>query len=142
MPFLTTTLFWVRHYVAADSKRQWQSMKSNIPTLVQWHPAPSRWISLNTDGKVCPSSRYAQLGGLFRDSRGSWLHGFGHLIGIVDAFSAKLWAIYDGLLLAWQLGFGFVQVQSDCSRAISVIKATDVINNSFALVRSILNLCQ
>ncbi|KAL4319869.1 hypothetical protein GQ457_18G005670 [Hibiscus cannabinus] len=117
-------------------------MHSNVPHPVQWNLAPSRWISLNTDGAVCPSSRYARIGGLFCDSSGSWLHGFGRSVGITDAFSTELWAIYEGLLLAWKMGFEFVQVQSDCSKAISALKVNDAINSSFALVRSIIRLCQ
>ncbi|KAK8598499.1 hypothetical protein V6N13_094468 [Hibiscus sabdariffa] len=119
------SIIWARHYVEAESKRQHLTMQSNVPHPVQWNPAPSRWISLNTDGTVCPSSRYARIGGLFRDSSGSCLHGFGRSVGITDAFSTELWAIYEGLLLAWKMGFEFVQVQSDCSKVISALKAND-----------------
>ncbi|KAK8672504.1 hypothetical protein V6N13_110872 [Hibiscus sabdariffa] len=36
-----------------------------------------------------------------------------------DAFTAELWAVFEGLTIAKQLGFKLVQIQSDCSKAIS-----------------------
>ncbi|KAK8709214.1 hypothetical protein V6N13_060239 [Hibiscus sabdariffa] len=50
--------------------------------------------------------------------------------------------ILDGLTTTWQLGFEFVQVQSDCSKAISEISASNAYQNSSALIRSIHSLCQ
>ncbi|KAK8639572.1 hypothetical protein V6N13_137947 [Hibiscus sabdariffa] len=42
--------------------------------------------------------------------------GFDRSIGISYALNAELWAIYDGLKLAWNNGFVTLQVRSDCSK--------------------------
>ncbi|KAK9009988.1 hypothetical protein V6N11_036508 [Hibiscus sabdariffa] len=56
---------------------------------------------------------------------------------ITDAFTAELWAILDGLNLAWQLGLEFIQVQTYCSKAVSEITSRDAYRNPLALIRSI-----
>ncbi|KAK9039463.1 hypothetical protein V6N11_014663 [Hibiscus sabdariffa] len=57
---------------------------------------------------------FGSVGGVFRDNAGSWISGFGRVIGITDALHAELWAIYEGLCIAWQNGFELLQIQSDC----------------------------
>ncbi|KAK9021398.1 hypothetical protein V6N11_011387 [Hibiscus sabdariffa] len=38
-----------------------------------WSPSPSPWLCLNTDGLVCPRSKYARAGDVIRDSSGTWV---------------------------------------------------------------------
>ncbi|KAE8721001.1 hypothetical protein F3Y22_tig00017725pilonHSYRG00028 [Hibiscus syriacus] len=40
---------------------------------VRWNPAPTRWVTLNTDGSVSVPSSIASRGGLIRDCQGNWL---------------------------------------------------------------------
>ncbi|KAK8605084.1 hypothetical protein V6N13_082541 [Hibiscus sabdariffa] len=107
----------------------------------QWYPPPSQWICLNADGGVCPATKFAKASGLLRDSCGTWTRGYGHSIGITDVLTAELWAIHDGLIAAWELGFEFVQVQSDCAKAISALSVDNASRDSCALVRGIHSLC-
>ncbi|KAK8995319.1 hypothetical protein V6N11_069757 [Hibiscus sabdariffa] len=111
------------------------------PSPCQWYPPPSQWICLNADGGVCPATKFAKASGLLRDSCGTWTRGYGHSIGITDVLTAELWAIHDGLIAAWELGFEFVQVQSDCAKAISALSVDNASRDSCALVRGIHSLC-
>ncbi|KAE8710815.1 hypothetical protein F3Y22_tig00110319pilonHSYRG00408 [Hibiscus syriacus] len=86
---------------------------------IRWHPPPRHWVALKTDGSVCPNTNSASIGGFLHDSAGNWICGFTCAIKTSTALQTEFWAIHDGLYLAWQLGFRFVQIQSD---AISVIK--------------------
>ncbi|KAK8579890.1 hypothetical protein V6N12_070193 [Hibiscus sabdariffa] len=88
------------------------------------------------------SSGLGSIGGLFRDYGGSWISGFGRSIGFLDALTVKLWAIHDGLELAWNNGFLNLQVRSECSMAISLIMNPNAAASSHALVRAIANLCR
>ncbi|KAL4362062.1 hypothetical protein GQ457_04G004210 [Hibiscus cannabinus] len=52
------------------------------------------------------------LWGVVRDDDRGWRGGFSRLIGIGSVIEAVLWAIYDGLNFAWDLGFRRVMVES------------------------------
>ncbi|KAK8652699.1 hypothetical protein V6N13_126724 [Hibiscus sabdariffa] len=121
----------------------WHIWKPTSPVnTLQWRAPPQHWSCLNTDGSVCSSSHHTKTGGLLRDNIGSWIQGFGRCIGITNAFTAELWAILDGLNLAWQLGLEFIQVQTDCSKTVSKITSRDAHRSPSTLIRSIHALCQ
>ncbi|KAL4333649.1 hypothetical protein GQ457_07G011020 [Hibiscus cannabinus] len=100
-------------------------------------PPPVGWVCLHVDGAINTGSGLGSIGGLFRNSEGSWMSGYGRSIGFSDALSSELWAIHDGLALAWNNGFHNLQVRSDCSMAISLIMNSDAAHSSHALVRAI-----
>ncbi|KAK9029784.1 hypothetical protein V6N11_026886 [Hibiscus sabdariffa] len=79
-----------------------------------WKPLEQGWICLNVDGAVSLQFGVGAIGGLARNSLGEWLVGFSKTLGHSDALRAELWAIYDGLKLAWDCGFRRLLVQSDC----------------------------
>ncbi|KAL4278329.1 hypothetical protein GQ457_03G040370 [Hibiscus cannabinus] len=105
--------------------------------FLQWQPPPVGWVCLHVDGTVNTGSGLGSIGGLFRNYDGSWISGYGRSIGFSDALSSELWAIHDGLALAWSSGFHNLQVRSDCSMAISLIMNYDAAHSSHALVRAI-----
>ncbi|KAK5803328.1 hypothetical protein PVK06_030973 [Gossypium arboreum] len=49
--------------------------------------------------------RCASSGGLLRDHCSKWVAGVTRNIGRTTAEEAELWGIYDGLTLAWEMGF-------------------------------------
>ncbi|KAK9037292.1 hypothetical protein V6N11_022211 [Hibiscus sabdariffa] len=111
------SLLWSKHF--RDSIPPSVTRPIALAAPIQWNPPPPQWICLNIDGSVCPTTRQARIRGLFRDATVSWIEGFGRNIGNADAFTAELWAVFEGLTIAKQLGFKLVQIQSDCSKAIS-----------------------
>ncbi|KAL4284474.1 hypothetical protein GQ457_16G015800 [Hibiscus cannabinus] len=136
------SIIWARHYYTSTAVPQLLPSPLHDAPPCQWSPPPSPWICLNTDGGVYKSTNIAKAGGLFRDNCGNWIRGYGRCIGITDPLTAELWAIHDGLILAWELGFELLQVQSDCAKAISTLTARTGSRDSHALIRSIHSLCQ
>ncbi|KAE8655043.1 hypothetical protein F3Y22_tig00117034pilonHSYRG00573 [Hibiscus syriacus] len=46
---------------------------NTIQEEVRWLPAPTSWVTLNSDGSVSTSSSITSAGGLIGDSHGNWL---------------------------------------------------------------------
>ncbi|KAK5811266.1 hypothetical protein PVK06_026593 [Gossypium arboreum] len=49
---------------------------------------------------------------------GTWLLGFSRKIRYWDVTRAELWALLDGLEVAWQVGYKKVEIESDSLKAI------------------------
>ncbi|KAK9285069.1 hypothetical protein L1049_024254 [Liquidambar formosana] len=89
--------------------------------LIHWLPSPDPWLTLNTDGSSLGNPGYAGAGGLIRNSMGVWLKGFYRHIGRTTSVCAELWAIRDGLQLAWSMGYCHVILQLDAQIVISLL---------------------
>ncbi|KAK8987883.1 hypothetical protein V6N11_065489 [Hibiscus sabdariffa] len=76
------------------------------------------------------------------ESFGSWLSRFQKAIGVLQPLQAELWALLIGLRFAWDQGFIFVQIQSDCAEAVKLIKADNAYMSLISLVRAIAALRQ
>ena len=48
------------------------------------------------------------------NSRGKWLIGCARNIGRCTSLQAELWALLDGLELAWSAGYTHIKVEVDC----------------------------
>jgi len=62
-------------------------------------------VKINTDGASSGNPGEAGIGGLLRNSDGMWMVGFVQRIGFATALVAELWAMEQGLKLAWERGF-------------------------------------
>ncbi|KAK5841923.1 hypothetical protein PVK06_004249 [Gossypium arboreum] len=69
---------------------------------IRWMPPPAEFYKLNTDGAVEQGTNEATAGGLIQDCRGDWLIGFFRNIGACSVLNSELWAMYDGMRLAWR----------------------------------------
>ena len=58
-------------------------------------------------------------GNLLPNSSNSWVSGFSLSMGIASKNIAKLGAIRQGLLLAWDLGFKFIHLEIDSMTILS-----------------------
>ncbi|KAK8560164.1 hypothetical protein V6N12_012967 [Hibiscus sabdariffa] len=83
----------------------------------RWSKPPQGWIKVNTDGACNPSTGFACCGGVGRDENMLWCFGYSKKIGICSTYDAKLWAIYEGLLTAWSLGYSKVIIETDNKEA-------------------------
>lgn len=104
------------YFFLATSERP---IQVRTPTLVQWNAPPKPYVKLNTDGNVIGNPGMAGAEGLLQDSSGFWISGFSLKMGIVTNNMAKLEAVRQGLLLAWQLGFRFIQLELDSTVVLS-----------------------
>ncbi|KAL4310298.1 hypothetical protein GQ457_01G018690 [Hibiscus cannabinus] len=86
-----------------------------------WIKPRMGWIKANVDASVSMVDRSAGAGGVLRDDSGAWISGYARYVGRCDALLAELWAIHDGLLLAWDLGFRMVELESDSLEAVRIV---------------------
>ncbi|KAK9265995.1 hypothetical protein L1049_012495 [Liquidambar formosana] len=89
--------------------------------LIHCLPSSDPWVTLNIDGSSLGNPGCAGAGGLIRNSVGVWLKGFYHHIGSTTSVCAELWAIRDGLQLAWSMGHRHVILQLDAQIVISLL---------------------
>jgi ribonuclease HI len=74
------------------------------------HPG---WYKLNSDGASNQTTRRAAAGGLIRDDNGLWVREFGRSLGYCSAYWAEVWALKEGLQLAWNLSIKQLIVETD-----------------------------
>ncbi|KAK7396211.1 hypothetical protein VNO78_17051 [Psophocarpus tetragonolobus] len=82
-----------------------------------------QFIKLNVD---CCCTANPGYGGLFRDVEGKWLGGFYGTRGFTTNMEAKLYAICQGLITAWDLGYRTVLLETDSSEAINLIEKANI----------------
>ncbi|CAN6546588.1 unnamed protein product [Malus baccata var. baccata] len=90
---------------------------SIVPVL--WHPPPSSWVKVNTDGLAKGNPGPAACGGVFRDSAGYFLGGFSLCLGHRTSFYAELHAVILAVELAHARGWQNLWLESDSSSVIS-----------------------
>lgn len=92
---------------------------------------------MNTYGSR-KSSGIVGAGGLIRNSSGEWLTGFSINLGICSVKIAELWGIYEGFLLAWNVGIRDIHVDVDGACAIQIItNGCNSVNDCYPLIRGI-----
>jgi ribonuclease HI len=77
-------------------------------------------VRLNTDG-ACKENNIAGCGGIIRGNQGEWIGGFAKGIGDCSPFIAELWGVFEGLSLAWRLGFRKIELHIDSVAVVQVI---------------------
>lgn len=87
-----------------------------------WARPPNSHVTLNCDGALKLDSRMAGAGCLLRDHDGGWRMGCCRNIGVCTSLQAELWALMDGLELAWSAGYKDIIVQMDCLVAVRIIR--------------------
>lgn len=65
--------------------------------LVSWSKPNEGWVMVNYDGSSIGNLGSALARGLFRDTGGVWLVGFGVNLGICSSVQDELWAALIGL---------------------------------------------
>lgn len=63
------------------------------------------------------------IGGVIRNNLGHWIKGYAGCVGHGNSLLAELWAIYHGLLVAFNAGCSHLILESDCLLAIQLIKS-------------------
>ena len=81
---------------------------------------------LNTDGSALSNPRVVGVGGILRDHLGCWIAGFSLHLGIATNNMAELVAVWQGLAMAWQLGFKFIRLELDSNVVLTWLTNTTV----------------
>ncbi|OMP00857.1 hypothetical protein COLO4_12315 [Corchorus olitorius] len=98
------------------------STKAKTEVQLSWDKPPEGWAKLNTDGSWNQASDDAAIGGVIRGHCGEWIIGFSQAIGKCSIDMAELWAIQQGISLAWSRGIRALEVESDSATSINMIK--------------------
>ncbi|GMJ03912.1 hypothetical protein HRI_004060400 [Hibiscus trionum] len=134
---LARAVTWATYY--RDSKIH-SSIQPRTRMVQGWGRPNSGWVALNVDAAVAATTSMGAIGGTLRNDSGQWLLGFQRAVGACSTLHAELWAIYNGLQLAWRQGYDMVQIQSDCTDAVRLIHASQVDGTPGPLIRAIANL--
>lgn len=81
--------------------------------MVGWEKPEVGWVTFNTDGSYREGDDLGGCGGVFRGCNGEWLAGFCYRIGGCNALLAEVWAVLQGLRIAWDKGFRKLNVEVD-----------------------------
>ncbi|PNY12730.1 TMV resistance protein N [Trifolium pratense] len=143
---VTTFLLWKdgENSIPEGDSLTDNGLYSLIKSLVQVHTSSTRhFIKLNVDGCCMDNPRNAGYGGLFRDVEGNWLGGFYGSLGFTTNMKAELYAICQGLVTAWDLGYRNILVESDSMEAINYIEEANIEHDVYgSLVSDIRSLKQ
>jgi ribonuclease HI len=117
-----------QHSTTSNRNRQWQKPANGV-------------IKVNSDANLARAGRWG-CGATYRDSTGTLVAAATwELPGPEDATLAEVYAVYNAINLAKDCGFQNVLIESDCERAISLIRSTACNPRSYVgdVVRSIRN---
>ncbi|KAL5734690.1 hypothetical protein ACOSP7_032551 [Xanthoceras sorbifolium] len=110
----------VQDWLVAAGKRA-KFDKGFANRFVSWCPPPPSWMKLNVDGSRSGPTGCIAAAGVIRDSNGQWLGGFTLNKGIGSALEVELWGMVEGLLYAWQAGYKFVIIETDCNIIVELL---------------------
>ena len=96
---------------------------SKICIPVAWQKPPLGWAKLNTDGSALGNPGRAGGGGVIRDHLGHWIKGYSRAMGTTNSFTAELWALRDGLIIAKDLGLCNLIVELDASSVVQLLSS-------------------
>lgn len=117
----------ILHYSIRESKEYAQLLLSRKDSLmasqqwVRWSPLEADIIKINFDGAMKACYHLASAGGLLRNHNGDWVVGYTCNIGIANNFSAELWGLREGLLIAKNQGFTKIIAETDSDSLVQVL---------------------
>ncbi|XP_015971192.1 uncharacterized protein LOC107494666 [Arachis duranensis] len=94
---------------------------SPLSLCLHWVPPPVHSVKLNCDVSWFAPSGYAGFGCIIRNPDGCWLKGCTGKVEVCSVLFAELYAIWRGLLLAWESGFREVICETDCLEALFLV---------------------
>ncbi|CAL1394523.1 unnamed protein product [Linum trigynum] len=92
------------------------------PQQVSWSKPLEGWVKLNEDGNRRSEPPSLAIGGVLRNSHGSWIIGFSNKVGHASVLEYEIRPLRDGLSLAWTLGYRKVEVASDSQVTVQLTK--------------------
>ncbi|XLU57871.1 hypothetical protein S245_052519 [Arachis hypogaea] len=87
-----------------------------------WQPPLDQWVKLNIDGTSQGNFGPASFAGVFRDSVGGWILGYGCKLRTVKAIQAEVEAILMGLQIAKRKRIPKLIIKSDSQGAIELVR--------------------
>ncbi|KAL5793978.1 hypothetical protein ACOSP7_002572 [Xanthoceras sorbifolium] len=75
------------------------------------------WVKLNVDGSYISYSGQIAIDVVLRDQNRRWIRGFAAAKGFGSIVEDEIWAVMEGMSMAWADGHKKVQVNSDSHEA-------------------------
>ena len=97
------------YYLTGTTKRT----QVRFPQNIRWHVSSYPFITLNIDGSALGNLGIAGVGGILRDHLGQWISGFSLYVGLAMNNMAELVAVRQGLAMAWNMSFKYIQLELD-----------------------------
>lgn len=97
---------------------------TRVVTQVLWHPPSLGNVKLNVDGSCKNNSGLISVGGLLRNTSGTWICGFSANLGIGNILEAELWSLFRGLQMAWVKNIRSLDVECDSMTTVTLITKT------------------
>lgn len=95
--------------------------RASTPRLVSWIAPTGSEIAINCDGSSLGSLQRSGFGGCLRDALGTWITGFVGYGGQATVLHMELFAIFHGLVIAWNRGFRKVVCYSDSLLVVTLV---------------------
>ncbi|XP_020537429.1 uncharacterized protein LOC105640619 isoform X2 [Jatropha curcas] len=106
-----------------------------------WIPPRTGSVKLNIAESSKTKTEAAGASGVIRDESGKWVIGYTLNLGSYSCLGAELWAVYHGLMLAWDRGFKKVLVESQSLESLEYLKRVpDELDPNRALATCCMNL--
>ncbi|CAI0422510.1 unnamed protein product [Linum tenue] len=99
---------------------------------VGWRPAPTGWITVNSDGSLLRPSGSTVAGGALRDWQGRLLGAYTTNQGRCSITRAEICGALKGLELAWEACHRQVELQLDSKTALALLLDTGRHNHQHA----------
>lgn len=115
---ISTAIAWTKSLQVGSSNKRWATtaMSRNM-----WQKPLEGWIKINVDGSLSRDGLSAAIGGLERNSKGSWLFGFQMNVYATEILQIEPAAILMGLQIAWSKGFKQVELESDNAHLVDIL---------------------
>ncbi|CAN1122765.1 Putative ribonuclease H protein At1g65750 [Linum perenne] len=111
----------VRETMKANSQVGLGDAKQKSEVMIGLNPAPSDWVTVNTDGSVIGSTNRAAACGIIRDHLGRPIATFSANLGSCTIMRAELRAAEMGFGIAWNMGLRKVHLQMDSLAAVAAV---------------------
>ena len=105
---------------------------SKIPFPISWNRPSFGWHKLNTDGASIGNPGKVGGEGVIRDCHGDWVKEYSRSIGYTTSVLAVWWALWDGLILAIQLGINQLEVELDAKVIVELLNGAECPNRSYS----------
>ncbi|CAN1746300.1 Putative ribonuclease H protein At1g65750 [Linum perenne] len=105
--------------------------------LIGWRPGGEGCFTLNTDGSLHRVSNSSVAGGIIRDDQGRFVSAFASKLGVCSIVRAEIWAVVEGMVLAWNCGIRKLRVQSDSAIAVRLLSGSHQASHKYSnLIRN------
>lgn len=115
---------------AIGAREKVERLQNRLPfkhdILVGWKHLDYPKIKINTDGTTKGNPKLASAGCVLQDAQGKWIIGAARNLDITTLVTAELWAIYQGLYLAWEREFMNVVLETDSQVALHLVMGSRV----------------